>query len=110
MDGVEDEAATGEDVEPEVAALFGPFVVLLPRKREMPQARTAPIRRVIASRLGKMPTTSVRRRISRLSRSFGLLDHTCRHTSLGKLVNARMSARASSRCSATAGSFRAGCR
>jgi len=29
LDGVEDEAAPGEDVEPEVAALFGPLVVLL---------------------------------------------------------------------------------
>ena len=28
------------------------------------------------SRLGKMPTTSVRRRISRFSRSCGLLDHS----------------------------------
>ena len=28
-----------------------------------------------------MPTTSVRRRISRLSRSVGLLDQICRHTS-----------------------------
>ena len=35
----------------------------------------------MASRLGKIPTTSVRRRISRLSRSVGLLDQICRHTS-----------------------------
>ena len=38
-----------------------------------------------------MPTTSVRRRISRLSRSFGLLDQIWRQISFGKTVNARMS-------------------
>ena len=48
----------------------------------------------MASRLGKMPTTSVRRRISRLSRSLGLLDQIWRQISLGKAVKARMSARA----------------
>ena len=37
-------------------------------------ARTAPTRRRTAGRLGKMPTTSVRRRISLLRRSCGLLD------------------------------------
>jgi hypothetical protein len=37
-------------------------------------ARTAPTRRIIAGRLGKIPTTSVRRRISLFSRSWGLLD------------------------------------
>ena len=56
-------------------------------------------------RSGKMPTTSVRRRISRLSRSLGLFDQICRHTSLGNAVKARMSARAVSRCSAAAGSL-----
>lgn len=35
----------------------------------------------------------------------GLFDQIWRHTSFGKVVNARMSVRASSRCSATAGSF-----
>ena len=40
---------------------------------------TAPISRMIASRLGKMPTTSVRRRISRLSLSCGLLGQIYRH-------------------------------
>ena len=34
-------------------------------------------RRTTAARFGKMPTTSVRRRISRLRRSCGLFDHTC---------------------------------
>ena len=66
------------------------------------RARTAPTRRVIEARSGKMPTTSVRRRISRLSRS---LDQIWRQISLGKAVNARMSARAPSRCWATWGSL-----
>ena len=38
----------------------------------------------MASRLGKMPTESVRRRIFLLRRSWGLLDQICRHTSTGK--------------------------
>jgi hypothetical protein len=59
----------------------------------------------MASRLGKIPTTSVRRRISRLRRSLGLLLQIWRQISLGNAVNARMSARAPSRCSATAGSL-----
>src|SRR5512132_845179 len=41
-----------------------------------------------AGRSGKMPTTSVRRRISRLSRSLGLFDQICRQTSRGKAVKA----------------------
>ena len=52
-----------------------------------------------------MPTTSVRRRISRLSGSWGLLDQICRHSSFGKLVNASTPGRAVSRSAATAGSF-----
>ena len=61
-------------------------------------ARTAPTRRMMASRPGKMPTTSVRRRISLFSRSWGLLVQICRQTSRGKAVKARMSSRAWSRC------------
>ena len=38
----------------------------------------------MASLLGKMPTESVRRRISLLRRSWGLLDQICLHTSTGK--------------------------
>ena len=38
----------------------------------------------MASLLGKIPTESVRRRISLLRRSWGLLDQICRHTSTGK--------------------------
>ena len=59
----------------------------------------------MASREGKMPTTSVRRRISLFSRSWGLLDQIWRQISRGKAVNARMSSRASSRCVAAAGNL-----
>jgi hypothetical protein len=65
------------------------------------------MRRMAASRSGKMPTTSVRRRISRLSRSFGLLDQICRQISLGNAVNASRSSRAAWRWSATLGSLSA---
>ena len=41
------------------------------------------------ARSGKMPTTSVRRRISRLSRSLGLLDQIWRQISFGNAVKAR---------------------
>src|SRR5260370_13549244 len=56
----------------------------------------------MASREGKMPTTSVRLRISLLSRSitWGLLDQIWRQISRGNAVKARMSSRASSRCAA----------
>ena len=47
----------------------------------------------MASRPGKMPTTSVRRRTSLFSRSRGLLLQVCRQTSRGNAVNARMSSR-----------------
>ena len=43
------------------------------------------------------PTTSVRRRISRFSRSVGLLDQTLVHTAFGAVVNASSSSSASSR-------------
>ena len=66
-------------------------------------ASTAPTSRVSAVRSGKMPTTSVRRRISRLSRSWGLLDQICRHAAFGNAVKAKMSARAASRCCAIRG-------
>ena len=49
-------------------------------------ARTAPTRRMMVSLLGKMPTESVRRRISLLRRSWGLLDQICFHTSTGKVA------------------------
>ena len=48
-------------------------------------ARTAPTRRRTAGRLGKMPTTSVRRRISLLRRSCGLLDQIFFQWASGKL-------------------------
>ena len=45
-------------------------------------------------RSGRMPTTSVRRRTSRLRRSLGLFDQICRRTLLGNPVNARNPGRA----------------
>ena len=55
--------------------VFGRLVILV--------SRTAPKTRISVSRSGKMPTTSVRRRISRLARSLGLLDQIRRQISLG---------------------------
>jgi hypothetical protein len=55
---------------------------------------------MMASRPGKMPTTSVRLRTSLFRRSWGLLLDTCRQISCGKAVKARMSSRASSRWAA----------
>lgn len=55
------------------------------------------------ARLGKIPTTSVRRRISWLRRSVGLFDHTFIHTAFGVQVNARISSKDSSRKSTTSG-------
>lgn len=45
-----------------------------------------------ADRFGKMPTTSVLRRLSLFSLSGGLFNHTCFQWDPGKPVNARMSA------------------
>jgi putative transposase len=74
----------------EVAARGDRFAALEPiyqavRERfgVLVSAGTAPTRRTIARRLGKMPTTSVRRRISRFSRSWGFLDQICRQCSWG---------------------------
>src|ERR1700731_3348717 len=50
----------------------------------------------MASSLGKMPTTSVRRLISPLSRSSGLVLWIFGRWSLGKIMKARTSASASS--------------
>jgi hypothetical protein len=61
----------------------------------------------MAVRSGKIPTTSVRRRISLFNRSWGLLDQIWRQISFGNAVNASRSARAVSRCAATRGSFSA---
>src|SRR5215831_3447464 len=66
---------------------------------------TAPTRRMMASRLGKMPTTSVRRRSSRFSRSWGLEDQTWRQVSRGTAVKASRSSRAAARWPAAAGSL-----
>ena len=54
-------AAGGEDFQPHIAARFGRFAVLLGRHRP-PR-----LGRMIASRPGKMPTTSVRLRTSFLT-------------------------------------------
>src|SRR5215470_11397743 len=59
-------------------------------------SRIAPTRRVMAASLGKMPTTSVRRLISPLRRSSGLVLWIFGRWSLGKLMKARTSASASS--------------
>ena len=57
------------------------------------------------SRLGKIPTTSVRRRISRFRRSVGLFDQICFQISFGNTVNARISSLADSRCANERGSL-----
>jgi hypothetical protein len=59
----------------EVAAAFGPFVVLLGQDGADEADDRVPV--------GKMPTTSVRARISLLSRSLGLFDQICRQISWG---------------------------
>ena len=66
-------------------------------------AITAPMSLITEPRVGKMPTTSLRRRISRFNRSWGLLDQICFQCSLGNPVNANRSAAASSRCWAASG-------
>jgi hypothetical protein len=43
-----------------------------------------------------MPTTSVRRRISRFSRSLGVVEQIGRQAAFGKVVNAKMLVRAAS--------------
>lgn len=52
--------------------------------------------RMTAASFGKMPTTWERRLISRLSRSSGLVDQIFLQCALGKALNARTSAFASS--------------
>src|SRR5690606_3846438 len=47
-------------------------------------AITAPTRRMTDARVGEIPTTSVRRRISRFSRSWGLLDQIWTPVLFGK--------------------------
>ena len=95
----EGEAGAGQDVEAEaeVASAFDPVVVLLGQDGSDEAVRE--------SRAGKMPTTSVLRRISRLSRSRGLLDQIWRQIALGNAVNPSTSARFSCRCATTLGSF-----
>jgi hypothetical protein len=66
-------------------------------------ASRAPAGRTRAARLGKMPTTSVRRRTSLLSRSRGLLDRISFQMALGKSVKAKSSSAASSSIAAALG-------
>src|SRR3954466_165104 len=56
---------------------------------------TQAARRIRASGLGKIPTTSVRRLTSRLSRSSGLVDQILRQSACGKSAKAVRSALAS---------------
>ncbi|EST35488.1 hypothetical protein M878_05355 [Streptomyces roseochromogenus subsp. oscitans DS 12.976] len=58
-----------------------------------------------AVRSGKMPTTSVRRRISLFSRSCGLFDQICRQISRGKAVKASTSCWAASKWAAALGNL-----
>jgi hypothetical protein len=60
------------------SALDGPFIVLF--------EEDAPTRRMMASSLGKMPTTSVRRLISPLRRSIGLVECSLARCWAGKVM------------------------
>lgn len=62
------------------------------------------MKRTIASRFGKIPTESVRRRIFRFSHPVRLFDQTCCQTPVGNWMDARMSALAASKCSLASGS------
>src|SRR5690606_26188959 len=57
--------------------------------------RTAPAKRISEARFGKIPTTSVRRPISRINRSNGFVECNCRQCSWGKAMYGRMSSSAS---------------
>ena len=69
-------AGFAQDVQAEVAPGFGPFVVLFGQHGADEADQGVAV--------GKMPTTSVRRRISLLSRSWGLFDQIWRQICLGK--------------------------
>ncbi len=79
------DAGPGQDVEAEVAAGFDPVVVL------HGQDGADEANHGVAG--GEDAPTSVLRRISRLSLSWGLLDQIWRQISLENEVNARTSAR-----------------
>lgn len=64
--GDEVRAGLGEDVEAEIAASFSPFIGLIGQHGADEADDRIPV--------GKVPTLSVRQRISRLSRSLGLFD------------------------------------
>jgi hypothetical protein len=65
----------------------------------------APTSRIRPSRLGKIPTTSVRRLISRFNRSCGLVDQICHQHSRGNAMNFEQVSRAWARCAAALGSL-----
>jgi hypothetical protein len=66
-------------------------------------AGTAPTNRVIASRLGKIPTMLFLLLISQLSRTNGFFDQIFYHTPCGNTANARISYLAPSTILATSG-------
>ena len=71
-----DHADLAELFQAHVAGSARPVVVLL--------QSSAPTRRTIAASFGKMATTSVRRLISPLRRSSGLVECNCGQCSVGK--------------------------
>ena len=89
----------GEDVESEVTAAFGPFVVLL-GEHGADEADQGVAVGEDPDHVGALADLAV-------EPFLGLFDQIWRHSSRGKLVKARTSARAVSRCSATVGSFSA---
>ena len=89
--------AGGEDFQAHIAAGLGPFVVLLGQDRaDKPDDG-------ISS--GEDPDDIGSPAYFFIQALLGLLLHTWRQTSRGNAVKARMSSRASSRCSAAAGNF-----
>jgi hypothetical protein len=88
---------SSEDVESEVAAAFDPLVVLLGQDGADESDDAGPV--------GEDPDHVGAPSDLAVESFLGLLDQICRQISFGNGVKARMSARAFSRCSATAGSF-----
>ena len=94
-----DGLAAGEDVESEIAAALGPGAVLLCQHgADEPDD---------AGAVGEDPDHVGAPADLAVEAQLGLLDQIWRQTSLGKAVKARMSARSSSRRSATVGRFSA---
>ena len=83
------DAGSGEDVEAEVAAAFGPFVVLLGQDCADEADEGVAV--------GEDADDVGPAAYFRFRRSCGLLDQTWRHSSFGNVVKARTSQRAASR-------------